>query len=180
MLLCGSVACQLRGIWQCLRPLLKTDQRCCWTPYSAHQQAPGLKIPGAGEESLLKFHRTQPTQSQVAAMWGWLAFKQPNNRATEEDWGSTCSPPRKHWKTIVEGSHLGSHTLFFFSAFFSLYKFSGLYMLYKFFTVEYLRDHLVWWLLTKCTTKSIACSFPNSLAPTPCYISLREEAGGEL
>lgn len=176
MLLCRSVVCQLRGLWQCLQPLLKTDQRCCCTPYSAHQQAPGLKIPGASEESLLKFHKIQPTQSQVAAMWGWLAFKQHNNRATEEDWGDNMLPTPQTLKDHCGGFPPG----IFFSAFFSLHKFPGLYMLYKFFTVEYLRDHLVWGLLTKCTTKSIACSFPNSLAPTPYYISLREKAGTEL
>lgn len=89
----------------------------------------GLKIPGVGEECLLKFHRTQPTQPHVAALWGSLAFKQPNNRATEEDWGTTLSPPPKHWQTIVGGFYLGSHMLFFFSAFFKSYKFPGLYVI---------------------------------------------------
>lgn len=60
--------------------------------------------------------------------------------------------------------------LFFFSAFFRLFKFPGLYMLHKFFTVKYLRDHLVWWLLTKCTIVSTACSFINSSWPQPYWI----------
>lgn len=52
-------------------------------------------------------------------------------------------------------------------------------MLYKFFTVKYLRDYLVWRLLTKCTIKSIACSFLNSSWPQhPNELeSLRKEAG---
>lgn len=55
-------------------------------------------------------------------------------------------------------------------------------MLYKFFTVKYLRDHLVWRLLTKCTIKSIACSFLNSSWPPHAteLESLRKEAGAEL
>lgn len=59
--------------------------------------------------------------------------------------------------------------VFFFSAFFRLYKFPGLYILHKFFTVKYLRDHLIWWLLSKCTIVS-ACSFINSSWPQPYWI----------
>lgn len=55
-------------------------------------------------------------------------------------------------------------------------------MLYKFFTVKYLREHLVWRLLTKYTIKSIACSFLNSSWPPHAteLESLRKEAGAEL